>query len=147
MALVDLPDINVWIALSIPDHVHHERARTYWQAEAAAVSAFNTTTMLGLVRICSSSPISKGAPLTSMGAWSLYLQWMHLQEVNHLPEPRACMVTLNNFVSAGLITGRTWTDAYLAAFAVSASLRLVSFDSDFRRFPGLDFLHLKPEPL
>ena len=37
-----------------------------------------------------------------------------------------------------------WTDAYLAAFAQGTGCRLVSFDADFHRFPGLDFLHLQP---
>jgi predicted nucleic acid-binding protein len=37
-----------------------------------------------------------------------------------------------------------WTDAYLAAFAITSGSRLVSFDADFARFPGLHFLHLKP---
>ncbi len=37
---------------------------------------------------------------------------------------------------------RMWPDAYLAAFAMAASLRLVSFDRDFSRFPGLNWLHL-----
>ena len=35
-----------------------------------------------------------------------------------------------------------WTNAYLAAFAMVGNCRLVSFDADFKRFDGLDFLHL-----
>jgi len=35
---------------------------------------------------------------------------------------------------------RLCTDAYLAAFAISASCRVVSFDDDFIRFKGLSFL-------
>jgi predicted nucleic acid-binding protein len=31
----------------------------------------------------------------------------------------------------------------MAAFAISSQCRLVSFDGDFNRFAGLDFLHLK----
>jgi predicted nucleic acid-binding protein len=34
------------------------------------------------------------------------------------------------------------TDAYLAAFAESAGLRMVTFDKDFERFDGLDCLRL-----
>jgi predicted nucleic acid-binding protein len=29
MEAVDLPDINVWLALVDPDHEHHERAKVY----------------------------------------------------------------------------------------------------------------------
>ena len=37
-----------------------------------------------------------------------------------------------------------WPDAYLAALAQTANLRLVSFDADFARFTGLQWLHLTP---
>jgi hypothetical protein len=28
-SLIDLPDINVWLAFSVADHPHHQRARRY----------------------------------------------------------------------------------------------------------------------
>ncbi|MEA2558637.1 MAG: hypothetical protein QOH06_141 [Acidobacteriota bacterium] len=31
---IDLPDINVWLALGVADHAHHQRARSYWYEEA-----------------------------------------------------------------------------------------------------------------
>jgi predicted nucleic acid-binding protein len=40
------------------------------------------------------------------------------------------------------LRGGQWTHAYLAAFAAASSCRLVAFDSDFRRYPGIGFLHL-----
>ena len=39
---------------------------------------------------------------------------------------------------------RLWTDAYLAAFALAGGHRLVTFDQDFLRFPGLEVLRLSP---
>lgn len=40
------------------------------------------------------------------------------------------------------LPARLLTDAYLAAFAESAGLRMVTFDKDFERFEGLDCLRL-----
>ena len=40
------------------------------------------------------------------------------------------------------LLARLLTDAYLAAFAGSARLRMVTFDKDFGRFQGLDYLRL-----
>ena len=37
-----------------------------------------------------------------------------------------------------------WTDAYLAAFALAGECRLVAFDGDFRRYRGIQLLHLTP---
>ena len=36
-----------------------------------------------------------------------------------------------------------WTDSYLAALAYFRGCRIISFDSDFNRFPDLTFLHLR----
>ena len=44
-----------------------------------------------------------------------------------------------------LLDANLWTDAYLAAFAKCAELRLVTFDKGFTRFPGLDALILAPD--
>lgn len=41
--------------------------------------------------------------------------------------------------------GKMWPEAYLVTFASATNLRLVSFDRDFARFPGLNWLHLSTE--
>lgn len=144
MASTDLPDINVWIALSAPDHEHRARADRYWHEEAAPRLAITTVTMLGIARVCSAAPIFAGHALTPGAAWGAIQGWLGYSQVAYLYEPEGCRNRLDALVSAGLVTHRTWTDAYLAAFAMAAGLRLVSFDSDFRRFPDLYLLHLTP---
>ncbi|NDD70110.1 MAG: VapC toxin family PIN domain ribonuclease, partial [Synechococcaceae bacterium WB9_4xC_028] len=39
---IDLPDLNVWLALTTPDHVHHKRAVRYWEQDAAEQILFCT---------------------------------------------------------------------------------------------------------
>ena len=146
MATIDLPDVNVWIALSAPDHVHRARAERYWQEEAAAQLAFSTVTMLGLVRVCSNAPLFAGLPLEPAAAWAMFQGWMGFDQVVYLSEPVTCRQALDNLVTGGSVARRTWTDSYLAAFAKMARLRLVSFDADFRGYPGLDFLYLFAKP-
>lgn len=41
------------------------------------------------------------------------------------------------------LRGGEWADAYLAVFAAAGGFRLVAFDDDFRRYRGVDFLHLR----
>jgi len=48
---VDLPDLNVWLALACPDHSHHHQALHYWEQQAAEQVLFCTVTALGLVRL------------------------------------------------------------------------------------------------
>jgi predicted nucleic acid-binding protein len=40
-------------------------------------------------------------------------------------------------MSAREAGGSTWTDAYLAAFALEAGFRLISFDRGMRHWPAL----------
>jgi predicted nucleic acid-binding protein len=54
--------------------------------------------------------------------------------VGLLAEPEGCDDALQAILGAGPLPPRGWTDAYLAALARSAGLRLVTFDRDFERF-------------
>jgi len=47
----DLPDLNVWLALIWPAHIHHQLAVQYWEQQAADQVLFCTVTALGLVRL------------------------------------------------------------------------------------------------
>jgi predicted nucleic acid-binding protein len=47
----DLPDLNVWLALSWPEHSHHQQALHYWEQQAADQGLFCSVTALGLVRL------------------------------------------------------------------------------------------------
>lgn len=47
----DLPDLNVWLALTWPQHSHHPQAVHYWAEQAAERVLFCTVTALGLVRL------------------------------------------------------------------------------------------------
>ena len=144
MTAIDLPDVNVWLAMSAPDHVHRQRAERYWRERAAARVAFNAVTMLGLVRVCSNAPLFGGVPLEPAASWAVFQGWMGFEEIVYLAEPVACRASLDGLVARGVVARRVWTDAYLAAFAMARGLRLVSFDHDFNRFEGLDFLLLQP---
>lgn len=117
-------------------------AERYWREEAAERIAFNTVTMLGLVRVLSSAPIMAGRPLEAADAWSVLQTWLATDHIVRLHEPEGCRAKMADMVAAGLVTRALWTDAYLAAFAIAARVRLVTFDTDFTRFGGLDLLHL-----
>jgi predicted nucleic acid-binding protein len=58
-------------------------------------------------------------------------------------EPQDCETWLEHWAMGKSPTPRQWTGAYLAAFARAGSLRLVSFDGDFKGFEGLNLLRLE----
>ena len=63
---VDLPDLNVWLALACPDHSHHRQALHYWEQQAAEQVLFCTVTALGLVRLVC-QPKLMGAAVRLLG--------------------------------------------------------------------------------
>jgi toxin-antitoxin system PIN domain toxin len=141
--LIDLLDANVWLPLSAPRHVHHDRALRYWEGEASDRAAFCRITSLALLRHLTSTPIMRQGLRTSAQAWDLYQQWLSLPEVLYLAEPARVDAQLGKFSRPLSLTPARWTDAYLAAFAIEADCRLVTFDRGFRDFRDLRFLELE----
>ena len=150
----DLPDINVWLALAVQEHPYHEAAKAYWVSTKVkhggapqAFLWFCRTTMLGLVRLlCQPKAVGAGA-LQPDGAWQLYQQYRALPQIGLLSDPPSCDIDLACLLQThSPLSPRLWTDAYLAAVAKSANLRLVSFDRDFERFALPQCLILSPSP-
>ncbi len=140
---MDLPDVNIWLALIDENHSLHASARRYWEEDSSTPKAFCRITMLGFVRLGTQPRILSGV-LTSQEAWALYREFLAHPLLSFIPEPEDIEVYLSAFTDRPFFPGRLWTDAYLAAFAISAGCRLVSFDSDFASFSGLSLLHLPP---
>ena len=141
--MLDLLDASVWIPLSAQDHVHHARALRYWENEASARVAFCRITALALLRHLTDGATMRHGVRTSGQAWEFYLEWLRLPEVDFLQEPRGVHERLGTF-SRALTLGRAqWSDAYLAAFAIEADCRLVTFDRGFSVYPELELLNLE----
>jgi predicted nucleic acid-binding protein len=77
-------------------------------------------------------------------AWQALTTLLALPRVTFLREPAQVDVWLAEWSGSLDVRGGQWTDAYLAAVAAAGGHRLVAFDADFRRYPGLAFLHLTP---
>lgn len=138
----DLPDLNVWLALADTDHQHQSRARQYWETEAAPELDFCRLSMLGLLRLLTHPQVMRGSPFTAAEAWAGYRAFLSLPEVTFLGESPRLEPQFSTWTDSAAFPSRRWTDAWLAAQAVTSGARLVSFDSDFHAFPGLSFLHL-----
>jgi len=141
---VDLPDVNVWLALTDDSHVHHQAARQYWNEQRSGEIAFCRVTMLALLRLVTNAHVMSGSPFTHAEAWNAYRTYRNLPIIRFLSEATTLETTFASFTTDPSLPHRLWTDAYLAAFAISTGNRLISFDTDFQRFPNLDLLLLKP---
>lgn len=140
----DLLDVSVWLPLSAPDHVHHLRARRYWESEAVDNLAFCRVTALALLRHLTNPRVLGEAVLGGAGAWKALQTWLTIPRVTFLDEPVAVDELLGQWATQLDLRSGNWTDAYIAAFAVASGCRLVAFDRDFLLYPGIEFLHLRP---
>mgnify|MGYP001187731902 CR=1 FL=1 len=139
---MDLLDINVWLALTLPRHTLHPAARDYWHDQRGESIAFNRITMLGFTRLLMNKAVTPPNGLSSHDSWEKFEAWLACPDIYWMDEPVKLDSILKGIAHMNAETRHTWTDAYLAAFAISGGLRLVSFDGGFSRFPGLSFLHL-----
>ena len=141
----DLLDANVWLALAAAAHAHHRRAAAYWETEAAGISAFCRVTQLAFLRHLTNKAIMGDQALSPAAAWKKLQEFLALPEVECLAEPAGLEERLGDFCNLGRTSPSLWTDAYLAAFAKCAGVRLVTFDRGFSRFRGLELLILETE--
>jgi toxin-antitoxin system PIN domain toxin len=78
-------------------------------------------------------------PLTNRQAWETYQALLADDRIAFRSEEPAGLEALwRRFAVRGTASPKLWMDAYLAAFALSGGCRLVTTDTAFRQFGGLD---------
>jgi uncharacterized protein len=70
---VDLPDLNVWLALAYPDHSHHRQALHYWEQQAAEQVLFCTVTAPALLEAFCQQP-GVSIAMQEQGGWDVFHQ-------------------------------------------------------------------------
>lgn len=138
----DLPDINVWLALLNEQHVHHSSAIGYWEGSAASRIFLCRITMLGVLRLSTHKTVMGGVPYTVKQAWAAMQGIVDLPEVGFQAEPDGVDAQMRQFTNQPKFRPVDWTDAYLAALAKQAGLRMVTFDRGFGQYAGLNLLVL-----
>ena len=73
---VDLPDLNVWLALACPDHSHHRQALHYWEQQAAEQVLFCTVTAPALLEAFCQQP-GVSIAMQEQGGWDVFHQLLH----------------------------------------------------------------------
>lgn len=140
--MTDLPDVNVWLALVDENHARHNKAKEYWEEQSRPKIAFCRVTELGFLRLSTRKDVLS-RPLTRVEAWDIYRRYRMEAGVAFIEDSSEIDAQFRMLSCAEDFPHRLWTDSYLAALADYRNCRVVSFDTDFKRFPSIDFLHLK----
>jgi uncharacterized protein len=128
MSSLSFPDLNVWLALATPEHVHHAAASRWWGQEKNHI-AFMRFTQMGFLRLMTTASAMDGRPLTMAQAWRVYDRLFEDDRVAFIPEPAAAEARFRASTARTRASPKLWGDAWLLAFAESAHGILVTFDS------------------
>ncbi len=133
MNLLSFPDINVWLALLVDDHIHRPAALEWWRADRSHQIAFSRLTQVGVLRLLTTSGAMNGQPLSMAEAWSAH-DYLYLDDrVVFLTEPPMLERAFRNAASTDQVSPKLWADAYIAAFAEVSQAQVVTFDRALAR--------------
>jgi len=140
-----LCDSNLFLALAVEQHVHHRRAATWFGAlNAADTALFCRSTRISFLRLLTQKIAADFVPLTNREAWAVLDELMDDDATGFEAEPQGLDLVWRQVADVTTSSPKLWMDAYLAAFAITGGLRMVTLDKDFRNFEshGLDLLLL-----
>jgi toxin-antitoxin system PIN domain toxin len=123
------PDVNVWLALAHGVHPHHEAAIAWGESvDPASKFYFCRFSQLSLLRLLTNSSAMGIDVATQSEAWRIYDLFFENGSTFFADEPKQVEELLRARTMKDETSTKEWADAYLAAFAESAGLRLVTFD-------------------
>lgn len=140
-----LCDSNVFLALAVGQHAHHPRVANWFRDLGPGDSAvFCRATRITFLRLLTQKIAPGYTPLGNREAWTVHNRLMEDDATGFEPEPSGLDPVWHQLSDLPTASSKRWMDAYLAAFAITGGLRLVTLDKDFRAFEpsGLELLLL-----
>lgn len=128
------PEVNVWVALTYDRHVHHVSARQWFEGlPPTSRLFFCRLTQLGLLRLLSEPAVMGSDQAKSQpDAWKAHDRWLKDQRVDFLDEPSGLETQFRALARSSRASPKDWADSYLAAFAETSRLTIVTFDRAFQ---------------
>ncbi len=76
MSSLSFPDVNVWLALTLANHIHRGLAMEWWNRTGGTI-AFLRLTQVSVLRLLTTSAAMDGTPFTLRKAWAVYDRFFH----------------------------------------------------------------------
>ena len=137
--MTHLLDTNVWLALALEEHPGHQSAHAWLKQQAPRPGSllFCRSTEQSLLRLLSTTKILNAIgsqALSNKQAIDAIEEMQRHPDVATRAEPANIRATWLGLASRPTASPKLWMDAYLAAFAITAALQMVTFDKAFRQF-------------
>jgi toxin-antitoxin system PIN domain toxin len=128
MSILNFLDTNVWLALVWERHSGSETARAWFSRCEDERFLFCRFTQLALLRLLTNKAVMGKEVKSMAGAWEVYDECCTEESIAFLPEPAGLEPRLRDLAKGRHSSPNVWADAYLAAFAAAAGLKVVTFD-------------------
>jgi uncharacterized protein len=123
------PDLNVWVALTYAKHVHYASAQKWFVSlPEDAHLCFCRFTQIGFLRLVTTAAVMGDEVLSQAEAWTQYDDWLREGGALYLEEPPTVEAAFRALARSRIASPKDWADSYIAAFAVTADIQLVTFD-------------------
>lgn len=133
---------SFWRCATTGFSIMHGAALAWLDTQGARSIIVCRMTQLSLLRLLCHPVVMAADVCTLPEAWAVYDQVLADERFMFYLEPMDLEPALRRLTQAGVSSSRLWQNAYLAAFALVAGLRLVTFDRGFQQFPGLPLVLL-----
>jgi len=139
-----LADINVLVALLAGNHDQHALARKWFAGCAKGEIGICRYVQLGVIRLLTNPGVMKSSVISGFAAFRILHELIDLDErVEFVADHADTDVYFPRYLSHPAPASKAVNDAYLAAFAVAAKRRLVTFDGGFKNYKNLDLALLE----
>jgi toxin-antitoxin system PIN domain toxin len=133
-----LVDVNVWIALLVAWHVHHSSAHQWFAALKAQEAGMCRLVQLAIIRLLGNRSLMGSDVQSASHAWHKLAELAEDERIQFVPEPSGIDTAMPALLQYPVPTGKLVGDAYLAAFAISSSRKIVTMDRGFQQFHGVE---------
>jgi uncharacterized protein len=135
-------DVNLLLYAVITGFPQHDRARSWWEQVLNGSTAIGLASpaIFGFLRI-STNPRVLTTPMSVEHATDLVRQWLGRPHVHYLAPGRRHLDFAFDLLRSHGTAGNLTTDAQLAALAIEHQAELHSNDTDFARFPRLQWVN------
>jgi uncharacterized protein len=129
-----LPDVNVWIALIVAEHVGHKAASDWYAGPDWETLVFSRVTQMGFLRLLTNRHVMGNRVVDAGAAWEILDRIRKNSNIAFVREPSGIEGAWRGLTAIRTTGNNFWTDAYLAAFAEISGFTLVTFDRGFTKY-------------
>lgn len=142
-----IADANVLFPLLVQGHAAYEVAKGWWAEQADGTVGSCLLTRLAVLRLLTNRVAMNGEPVNPDDALEAWRRLSDDPRSFHIDtEPAGHESHFVPLVSSRQPTPNLWTDAWLAALAMSLDYEITTFDRGFNSFRGLKLRLLEMPP-